>query len=108
MPGVFDFSLTASANGGVDPEINFLENQDANSVNNSARALMRRLRQHADDIGGALVTTNIGNAYSVTTSAGIAALRSGPTLKVKVNIANTGAATLNVDGLGAKAWQDQA
>ncbi|WP_106766821.1 phage tail protein [Paenibacillus faecalis] len=47
-------------------------------------------------------STNSGNAYSVTPSPVPSALESGLRVTVKINAANTGSATLNVNGLGAK------
>lgn len=46
--------------------------------------------------------TNVGNAFSATFSHAIDAYRTGQVLYVKFNTANTGAATINVNGLGAK------
>lgn len=48
-------------------------------------------------------TTNSGNAYSATLAPVPAGLVDGMRVKVKINAANTGAATLNLNGLGAKA-----
>jgi hypothetical protein len=107
MTGIFDWSATAAANASADSEINWAEEQPANTVNNSARAMMRRLRQLLDDTQGALVTAGTPNAYTVTTNSAITALRAGVGFLVRVHAANTGAATLNVDGLGAKGWKNE-
>ncbi|MFD3261849.1 hypothetical protein ACE3MQ_24935 [Paenibacillus lentus] len=52
--------------------------------------------------GGYGVTTNSGNAYSVKPTPAPTALVEGLRVTVRINAANTGAATLNVNGLGAK------
>ncbi|MEC0110399.1 hypothetical protein P4H27_25855 [Paenibacillus taichungensis] len=52
--------------------------------------------------GGYGATTNSGNAYSVTLAPAPTALVAGLRATVRINAANTGAATLNVNGLGAK------
>jgi hypothetical protein len=52
--------------------------------------------------GGYGVTTNSGNAYSVTISPAPTALVAGLRFAVKINAANTGAVTINVNGLGPK------
>lgn len=52
--------------------------------------------------GGFGTTTNSGNAYSVTVNPTPVALVAGLRITVKINAANTGAATINVNGLGAK------
>ncbi|GAB6931571.1 hypothetical protein JCM10914A_55680 [Paenibacillus sp. JCM 10914] len=52
--------------------------------------------------GGYGATTNSGNAYSVTPVPAPASLVEGLRVTIRINAANTGAATLNVKGLGAK------
>lgn len=52
--------------------------------------------------GGYGVTTNSGNAYSVTPVPAPNALVAGLRIIVKINAANTGSANLNVNGLGPK------
>lgn len=52
--------------------------------------------------GGYGVTTNSGNDYSVTPVPAPATLVEGLRVTIKINAANTGAATLNVKGLGKK------
>lgn len=52
--------------------------------------------------GGYGVTTNSGNDYSVTPVPAPATLVEGLKVTIKINVANTGAATLNVKGLGKK------
>lgn len=50
----------------------------------------------------AITTTGSANAYLLTTGLSLAAYVSGQSFIIKPNHANTGAATINVDGLGAK------
>lgn len=47
-------------------------------------------------------TTNTGNAYSATLTPAITAYTTGMNVYLKINVANTGAATVNLNGLGAK------
>lgn len=64
-----------------------------------------KLNQNFDDldaITGVITTTGSSNAYVLTTGLSLAAYVSGQAFKIKTNFANTGAATINVDGLGAK------
>ncbi|WP_339193083.1 hypothetical protein [Paenibacillus sp. FSL W8-1287] len=61
--------------------------------------------QYVDDRvlhGGYGITTNSGNAYIVRPNPAPTALVEGLRITVKVNAANTGAATINVNGLGTK------
>ncbi|WP_413373279.1 hypothetical protein [Paenibacillus taichungensis] len=53
--------------------------------------------------GGYGATTNSGNVYSVTLNPAPTALVAGLRATIRINAANTGAATINVNGLGAKA-----
>ena len=107
MTGIFDWSATAAANASSDSEINWAEGQPRNSVNNSARAMMRRMRQFLDDTQGALVTAGTPNTYTVTTNSAPTALRAGLGFLVRVHSTNTGAATLQVDSLAAKGWKNE-
>lgn len=55
-----------------------------------------------DAIGGAITTTGSANAYVLTTSLSLAAYVAGQSFDIKASFGNTGAATINVDTLGAK------
>jgi hypothetical protein len=107
MTGIFNWSATAATNASADSEINWAEGQPRNTVNDSARAMMRRIRQLLDDTQGALVTAGTPNTYTVTTNSAITALRAGIGFVVRIHATNTGAATLNIDGLGAKGWKNE-
>lgn len=105
---IWDFSTTPASNGDVDALTPFLEGQAASSVNDGIRGLMARLRQFADDTGGALSTAGTGNAFTVTTGATLTTLRAGVSVLVRANRSNTGAATLKVDGTATTAWRTMA
>jgi hypothetical protein len=107
MTGIFEWSDTAATNASADSEINWAEGQPANTVNNSARAMMRRIRQFLDDQFGALTTGGTGNAYTVTTKSVITTLRDGYGFVVRANRTNTDACTMNPDGKGALPWRDE-
>jgi hypothetical protein len=107
MTGIFEWSATAASNAAADAEINWAEGQPANTVNNSARAMMRRVRQFLDDQFGALVTAGTGNAYTVTTNTAITTLRDGYGFVVRANRTCTGACTLNPDSKGDLPWRDE-
>jgi hypothetical protein len=107
MTGIFEWSDTAATNAAADSEINWAEGQPANTVNNSARAMMRRIRQFLDDQFGALTTAGSGNAYTVTTKTIITTLRDGYGFVVRANRTNTGACTMNPDGKGDLPWRDE-
>lgn len=100
--GIWDWSKTAGDNGSIDPDINFAEGQAPSTINNSARALMAAEAEYRDDTGGALVTGGSSNAYTLTTNSGLSALADGVRIHIVANHSNTGAATINVDSLGAQ------
>lgn len=55
---------------------------------------------------GYAAATGSVNAYAITLSPALAVYDAGVCVAVKINVANTGASTLNVNGLGAKAILD--
>ncbi len=102
--GVQDWSLTAGSNGSIDPNINFAEGQSPPSLNNSARALMAAVRAFYNAIGGGITYGGTGNAYTATNASigAWTAYAEGQIIGFEPNATNSGAATLNVDTLGAK------
>ncbi len=70
------------------------------------RDVMAQVRLYADDMGGVLTTTGSRNAYVVATGSGVTELRAGIKLLIRADRANTGEATINVDGLGPLPWVD--
>jgi hypothetical protein len=79
------------------------ENQAANTVNDSARAMGRDIAKWLGDTNATLTTGGSSNAYTLTSNGSFTSLANGFVVAVKANHSNTGAATLNVDSLGAKA-----
>ncbi|MBR0756612.1 tail fiber protein [Bradyrhizobium jicamae] len=99
----YKWSQVAAADATADSSINWQEGQAPSSVNDSARAMMAALAKHRDDIGGPL-TSNIGNALSVSTYQQFDTLGhlANQLISFRSNNTNTGASTLSIDGLGAK------
>ena len=103
---VYDLSTTAADNDdallavGVD----WRENQTPGSVNNSARAMLAAWRAFLTMSLGAVATGGSSNAYTYTSpgSFTLSAYVTGVRVTFNANHSNSGAATLNVDGLGAK------
>ena len=72
-------------------------------INNTIREMMAVIARNRDDTNGVLATTNSGNAYSVSLNRStVAAYADGLMFWVRINSANTGNVTLNVNTLGAK------
>lgn len=98
---VKDWSTTAANNDDADSAINWAEGQAPSTVNNSARAMMAEIAKWFGDTDGTLTTTGSSNAYAVTTNNGYTAYFDGLPLVIEANHTNTGAATINVDTIGA-------
>lgn len=103
--GVPAWNLDPDLNGSADPEVPTPDGASARVIPGNVRALMARMRAFADDTGGALVTGGTGNQYVVATASGLTGLRAGLSLLIRADRANTGPATLSVDGLVAP-WRD--
>ncbi len=52
MSSIYDWSIIASENAYVDESINWAEGQPPSSVNDSARAMMQRIKEYLLDNGG--------------------------------------------------------
>lgn len=103
--GVYSWSTTAGNNGSASSSITFAEGQSPASLNNSARALMAEVKGWLDAIGGSITYGGSADAYTATHNAVAAwsAYASGQIITLVPGATNTGASTLNVDGLGTKA-----
>jgi len=106
MGGVLDWSTTPGSNTTVDG-VNIAEGMQAGLVNNGMRAIMALVREWQLDASG-VVTAGAGDAYTITSNQGIAAYADGLRFSFRADRNNTGAATLNVDGHGAKALRKTA
>ncbi|MGY2995444.1 hypothetical protein [Mesorhizobium sp. URHB0026] len=102
MSSIFDWSTTPASNSNSDSGINWAEGQFPSTVNNSARAIMGRLAELVKDMGGALVAAGTANALTVTTNSAFTTNVNGRFLAFRAASDNTTAATLNVNGIGAK------
>lgn len=104
MPSIFKWSKTASTNANADPDIGWAEGMLPGGVNNSSRAEMAAIANARDDQGGQLTMAGTQPTYTLTTNSGLTALADGVRLAFVCHSTNAaGAATLNVDSLGAKA-----
>jgi hypothetical protein len=99
---IFNWSTTPVSNATIDGH-NIAENCSPAGINDAIRAMMADVIQYVKDTGGALATAGAADTYTVATNATWTAYADDQALVVQINATNTGAATLNVDGLGAKA-----
>lgn len=73
------------------------------NIDNLFRATHAVLAQLVDDLGAVNTVGGTGNALTVTLASGITAYATGQLFRFIAGAANTGAATMNVNSIGAKA-----
>jgi microcystin-dependent protein len=102
-PGIQNWSKTAASNGNTDSSVNWLEGQAPSTVNDSARAMMARIKEWHDDLGG-ITTGGTSTAYTVTTNRVFtsAALMDKAIITLIPHTTSGAAPTLAVDGLTAR------
>ena len=104
MAEIKDLSVTDASNNGSAANAGAAEGMAPSDVNNSMRALRGMLKRGFNDaVEGDKDSTGSSNAYAVAANRTIAAYYDGMRIGFHANHANTGAATLNVDSVGAKA-----
>lgn len=103
--GKYLWSKVAATNASVDSSINWAEGMAPSAVNDSARAEMAREAEWRDDISGTITTGGTSTAYTLTSNQVFNSLANmnGAMVAFIPNVTSGGTATLNVDGLGAKA-----
>lgn len=105
--GVANYSTTAGSNaaaGGV----SVAEGMSPASVNNAMRAIMADVAVMRNLLGGSATTGGSGDAQTLTTGMTLAAYQQGLLIGFEAGFTNTGAATLNIDGLGPKSLKTPA
>lgn len=102
MSSIYDWSTTAASNASSDALINWAEGQAPSTVNGSSRQEMGRVAEFVKDIGGALTAGGTANALTVTANSAFTAYADGLVIALRIATDNSAAATLNVNGLGAK------
>lgn len=102
MSSIYDWSVTEANNANADSGINWQEGQLPSTVNNSARYMMRRGKELLNDIGFVATTAGTANTITLTASSPFSAYADGMFITFRAALDNTGAATLNVNAIGAK------
>jgi hypothetical protein len=102
MASIYDWSKTAASNANSDSGINWAENQDPGTVNDSARAMMGRDAEWRDDLIGIVTVGGSANAITITTNSAFTTLADGRRFTFKASADNSGATTINANGTGAK------
>lgn len=98
------WSRTAASNSNADATINWAEGQSPSSINDSGRAMMAAAAKYRDDISGAVATSGVADAYTLSTFQVFTSLANmdGKLVAFTPHATNEDAPTLNVDSLGAK------
>ena len=96
------WSTTPGSNTTVD-SISIAEGMQPAGVNNAMRSMMAGTKELIDLISGAKTTGGSANAQTLTSGMGLSAYAAGIPIVFEAGFSNSGAATLNVDGVGAKA-----
>ena len=102
MGEIRDYSVTADDNNST-PPAGAPEGMAPSTVNNTMREAYARIKRWYDDAQGAKTTAGSSNTYTLAAARTVASYAAGDNYVIKANHSNTGAATLNVDSLGAKA-----
>jgi len=100
MASLYDWSTTAASNASVG-SINWAEGQAPSSINDSARYEMADVAKWRDLLGAAKISSGT-DTIALTSGLSISAYAQGMMFAFEAGGANTGAATLNVDTVGAK------
>lgn len=100
---IWQASKTAANNASNIDDVNWAEGQAASSVNDSAREMLADIAEYLDDSGFTLTSGGTTSALTLTTNAGIDSLTNGRRVSFRAGSNANAAATLNVDGEGAKA-----
>lgn len=101
---VSGWNVSAASNNAAPPD-GAPEGWLASQVNDVVRECMAAVARWYQDSNGKLVTGGAGNAYTLTTNSSFQAFSDLSPIAFRLNRANTGAATLNIDGLGAKSMR---
>lgn len=93
---------TDASNNAAAPN-GFPENMPFSGLNDGARSIMGAVKRFWGRIQGRYASTGSANGYLLTPDVALPGYVTGERYSFRANFANTGPATLNISGLGAKA-----
>jgi hypothetical protein len=106
---LYDYSATPASNTDIDGLDSTGATGLVKSGDNYTRSMMSHLAKFADDLGGVNTVGGIATAVTVTLAQGFTAygtgdgeIGNGTVIALKMSVAATGAATLNVNTIGTK------
>lgn len=103
---IADLSTTAGSNLSINGQ-SIQGSATANTIDSMFQATAALLAQFYDDIGGVGAVGGTADAITLTSGSGFVSLTTGLVVAFKAASANTDAATLDVDTLGARAIRRQ-
>jgi hypothetical protein len=80
----------------------FPENMPFGDVNDGGRAIQGAVARWFNDWNGSVTSSGSSNAYAITSNRTIGSLANNTLMWFRASFTNTGACTLNLNGLGAK------
>lgn len=107
--GTLDDWTTVDANNNAAPPDGWPENtMQYSDVNNTGRAVQGTLRRFWGDVNGALQAAGVADAYTVTLNeTGYTAYFQGMYFAAEIPAQNTGASTIDVNGIGVQSITDR-
>lgn len=105
MSTIYDWSLWEEDNESIDELISWVEGQAPSTVNNSARAMMQRIREFVADTSGSLVSVSTNDDKAATTDIQLQSKSAhksyinGLFLRFRADKTNLGYTTLSVNGI---------
>ena len=103
MAQVNDWDIV-DANNNATPPDGWPENtMQYSEVNNTGRQVQGAVRRMWGDLNGSLQAGGVADAYTVTLNSPYTAYFQGMYFACEINAVNTGASTIDVNGLGAQA-----
>ena len=104
LSNISQWNTSAASNNNAPPN-GAPEGMAPSTVNDTMREMMAAVARWYSDTDGTLISGGAGNTYTLTSNSTHAALADQSFLVFRADKSNTGAASLNVDSLGAKAIQ---
>lgn len=98
------------ANNNAAPPDGWPENtMQYSEVNNTGRAVQGTLKRYFADVNGSLQAAGVADAYTLTLNeTGYSSYFQGMYFACEINATNTGASTIDVNGIGVQVIQDRA
>ena len=108
MAALNDWDVTDANNNAAPPD-GWPENtMQYSEVNNTGRAVQGTLRRFFGDVNGSLQAGGVADAYTLTLNeSGYTAYFAGMYFACEIMVTNTGASTINVNGIGVQSIVDR-